>query len=251
MRGIKKGKSPSNVSPAGQKSRSFTEARLSLGRTLKSAEPNTKAQLARAEFDSLDKASLRQALHQEQRGLCVYCERHLPTPGLEAKEARAGTTGIGPVAHWEPIKCAPGKALDWDNLHLSCASSATCDGAQGEQSLGLPAPSHESYEDFLTWGTDGDMKVRPAVREGLRAPLEVAIGTSTNPGVLNLNSEGLRRARRTAMKALGDNLNKESRGKHVGSDALTKQAERLLALEPLPAFVSLQVQWFRERAARR
>lgn len=251
MRGIRKGKPPSNVSPPGQRPRSFTEAQLSLRGALKAKEDSAKGQIARAEFDGLDKASLRRALHREQKGLCVYCERKLPEPGLEGEDARAGTTGIGPVAHWEPIKCAPAKALDWDNLHLSCASKTTCDGAQRDQSLALPAPSHENYEDFLTWGTDGDINVRPSVKEGLRVPLEEAIGAATSPGILNLNSEELRRARRTVMERLGHELNKEARGKQVGRETLEKQADALLARDPLPPFVSLKVHWLRRQASRR
>lgn len=251
MRGIRKGKPPSNVSPPGQKPRSFKETQLSLRGALKSTEDSAKGQIARAEFDGLDKASLRRALHREQKGLCVYCERKLPEPGLEGKDARAGTTGIGPVAHWEPIACAPAEALDWDNLHLSCSSNTTCDGAQKNRSLGLPVPSRENYEDSLEYDSYGNIKARASLREGLRMPLKAAIGTEAEPGLLNLNCRTPRDARVAALKRLKMELEKANSNKQVSREHLLQRASALLDLDPFPALVSLKVGWLLRQASRR
>lgn len=65
---------------------------------------------------SADKAPLREALSQEQRGLCAYCEGHF--------------SGKLTIEHWTPQaqakglpKNAPDSSLEWENLLGCCAGN--------------------------------------------------------------------------------------------------------------------------------
>lgn len=194
---------------------------------------------------------MRQALYAEQRGLCIYCECRLRTPGKEQDEAREGTDGIQPIAHWEPIAVAPSKALDWDNLHLSCDSKTTCDGAQGDQHLGLPPPGVERYEEALTYGSLGDIVVRGDAKPALREPLAAAIGDRHSTGVLGLNSSAFCDARKEVIRATQKEVRERFAGKRATKESFERLIAAVLAKSPFPAFVSVQVDWLEKQAGKR
>ncbi len=251
MRGVRKSRPPGNVAPALQQARSFTQARLALKQELSAAGVSSPTSTARTAFESLDKGAIRLLLFKEQKGLCVYCEKPLPTPGTEGDEARSGQTGLPRIAHWEPIDVDPEKALDWDNLHLSCASKTSCDIVQGKRSLGLPVPNDERYEDQLTYSSLGELNVRGDARAAISGALANAIGTRTSPGILSLNAADLLKARGDVISTIRTEIGQKFRGKRATRQALLKIADGLLALDPLPAFVSVQVDWLKRHAAGR
>ncbi len=251
MRGVRKGSPPGNVSPVRQTARSFTQARLALKKALAADGGPSPTATARAAYEALEKGPIRLLLFKEQMGLCVYCEKPLPTPGAEEDEARSGQSGLPRIAHWEPIDVDPEKALDWDNLHLSCPSKTSCDIVQGKRSLGLPVPNDERYEDQLTYSSLGELDVRSDARAAISGALANAIGTRASPGILSLNAPDLVDARGDVIDTIRTEVGQKFRGKRATKQALQKIAERLLAQDPLPGFVSAQVDWLKKHAAKR
>ena len=188
MRGLRKPWPPANVSPDGQPPRRFADAERAYLATLSGAA--NKARFARAEFDRLDKAKLRQVMHGEQGSICVYCES-----GLVENESPPH------VEHWRPLSGAPGYAIHWHNLYLSCSSPETCDGRKGARRLKaddadpeLPWPTEFAYERIVGYSRGGGMYVRNDVHiDGeARKALELAIDDGEHGGeqrkaILNLN----------------------------------------------------------------
>jgi uncharacterized protein (TIGR02646 family) len=115
--------------------------------------PTTKlgtAPHARAAFDQLDKADVREALAREQGHLCGFCMRRIRHDGQDARGEF--TTKI---AHRQPIHVSPGTALTWSNLLASCdggqrASTGvkTCDYAQGHTALTVDPTSAHSVRQL-------------------------------------------------------------------------------------------------------
>ena len=102
MRAVSKGKPPRNVSPDGQTPSSMQAAEKHLQATL--AVAADLAAHARARFDGLDKKKLRAVLYEEQRHICVYCERRI-----------AEGADVPPIEHWQSLSRCPHLALRWKN----------------------------------------------------------------------------------------------------------------------------------------
>ena len=253
MRGVNKSKPPTTL----RRSNDFRPGRQEVEHDLKQllsdeADPLAKRKLARSIFESLDKPAIRQALWQEQCGLCVYCEGRLRDPASEADTAKKSTTGIQPIAHWQPIAHSPEDAVTWTNLHLSCDSRTSCDSIQGDQPLGLDSPSRCAFEELIEYDIAGNAKVKDGVLRQVATPLAAALGSgNTNTGVLGLNSEGLCDARATVLKTMKSLLARQFEGKRATSAQLGALATRQLEKRPLPAFVSVEVDWLKRQAARR
>src|SRR5204862_3500287 len=128
---------------------------------------------ARARFDQLDKRKLRRVMYQEQRSICVFCERSIaegnPTPRID---------------HWQCLSARPEYALHWKNLYLSCASEETCEATKGDQPLRwddgdshLPWPTDLQYEDLVGFTSRGEIYVRRdvALDGAVRRALELAL----------------------------------------------------------------------------
>src|SRR5437899_2471546 len=171
MRGVSKPWPPADVSPDGHAPCSFRDAERDY---LAALPPEAERSAhARTRFDGLDKRKLREVMYQEQRSICVFCERQIeegnPVPRID---------------HWRPLSAHPEQALHWRNLYLSCASAETCDAAKGDRALRwgdadphLPWPTDLGYEDLVGFTSRGDIYVRKdVVLDGAaRRALELAL----------------------------------------------------------------------------
>ena len=248
MRGLRKPWPPANVSPDGQAPRRFTDAEREYLAALGGA--TNKARFARAEFDRLDKAKLRQVMHGEQGSICVYCES-----GLVENESPP------PVEHWRPLSGAPAYAIHWHNLYLSCPWPETCDGSKGARRLKadgadpeLPWPTEFAYERIVGYSRGGDMYVRDDVHmdEATRRALELAIDDRRHDGrqrraILNLNHPTLMAARREALDSERKRMEKDFENRTATRDEREERASQLLGRDQLPEFVSIRVAWLRQR----
>ena len=212
-----------------------------------------KARFARAEFDRLDKARLRQVMHGEQGSICVYCES-----GLVENESPPH------VEHWRPLSGAPEYAIHWHNLYLSCPSPETCDGRKGARRLRaddadseLPWPTELAYERIVGYGRGRDVYVRNDVQiDGkVRKALELAIddgeyGGEQRKAILNLNHPTLVESRRAAMDSERTKLGREFRHRTASWEERVARATELLGRNPLPEHISIRVAWLRKSLGR-
>ena len=176
MRGIVKRAPPRNVSPDGQERASMQQAERNMRAGLPAAaDPSHHA---RAHFDAMDKKKLRAVLLQEQRAICVYCERRIKDE--EGEE-------VPPIEHWRSLSGCPDVALHWRNLYLSCPFTGTCDDAKAHRRLrwdeadaDLPWPVEMQYERCVGWRSNGDIYVRTdaPLSDAQRRALELAIADS-------------------------------------------------------------------------
>ena len=204
---------------------------------------------ARETFDSLDKAKVRAALHEEQHALCIYCERGIDEGGHPP-----------PIEHWHPLGEEPQLALDWENLYLSCATSGTCDDAKAGRKLAcdaatpsLPPPSQITYEHCVGFTKHGEMYVRDdaPLLPGQRRSLAFAIGGceedgTYRPSILNLNAPALVEARREAIDAERVKLDRRFAGRRATQADRCALAERLLSSSVRPRFVSVRVAYLKK-----
>ena len=236
MRGIRKTWPPSNVSPDGQQTRTFTEAEQACLAEL--ASVSDKTQCARGHFDRLDKLKLRVVMLREQHHLCIYCERRL------------GEIPIPHIDHWRPLSLNPDLALHWKNLHLSCTNAETCDSAKGNQPLrcddtdpDLPWPTKYAFERYVGFTSGGEMYVRNdvvmdgATRRGLAFTIQ---------SVLNLDLPALREARKAAIDSERSSIERRFKAKAASKAVRDQTADDMLKTDPFPAFVSIRVAWLRK-----
>ena len=251
MRGLSKPWPPANVSPDGQAPRRFADAE----REYLAALPGrtNRIRFARAEFDRLDKAKLRQVMYGEQGSLCVYCEQE-----LSQNDSRPH------VEHWCPRSRDPKCALHWRNLYLSCSTKDTCGDRKGDQPLkgddadpDLPWPTELDYERLVGFTSGGEMYVRDDVHmdEAIRRALELAIDDRQHGGrkrraILNLNHPTLLAARREALDGERKRMEKEFENRTATRDERDERASQLLGRDQLPEFVSIRVAWLRKRLGR-
>ena len=250
MRKLSKPWPPSNVSPDGQKARSFPAAEREYLNKLDDVTED-KISFARSEFDRMDKSKLRAVMYNEQRSICVYCERRI-------KEAHP----IPRIEHWHPLSKNCELAICWKNLYLSCPTRKTCDSRKGdrplewdEQKKPLPWPVEFAYEDKLSFTRLGEVYVRNdvLVDEATRQALKLAIGeqplniqSGENQSVLNLNHPALVRARKAALDAERNRMKKNFPNQHVTIEKRREQATEILRKKTLPPFVSIRVAWLRK-----
>lgn len=116
------------------------------------------------QLGSACKAEIRQALAQEQLGLCAYCTRRLdPSKGARDDAPRRGGMKI---EHWRPRSVEPSRTFTWANLLGVCggivldergASQSICDKARGDRSLHLHPAQHEVHE-LLGYTARGELR---------------------------------------------------------------------------------------------
>ena len=246
MRGLAKPWPPSNVSPDDQAPRRLADAEQEYLAALP-GRPN-KVRFAKASFDRLDKAKLREVMHGEQQSLCVYCERAL-----------SKNDSASHVEHWRPRSRAPEYALHWRNLYLSCSTTDTCGVRKDDRPLkgddadqDLPWPTELDYERLVGFTSFGEMCVRHDVNMGepTRRALELAIddrqhGGRQRPAILNLNHPTLVEARRAALDSERLRLQRDFNQRTASREERGARATRLLGQNPRPAFVSIRVAWLR------
>lgn len=243
MRGISKLSPPRNVRPEGQETESLNEAEAAYLDELQEAkDPKS---FARFEFDSLEKSKLRTEMYQEQRSLCVYCERRIaeddyPPPRID---------------HWRPLSLEPKLALTWANLYLSCQSRETCDSAKGNRPFRLddadsqlPWPADFPYESAIGFTSLGEMYVRSdaTLSSANRRVLEIAIGAPSDnngdqPSIVNLNDRALIAARAAEVDHGYERLKNDLSNGITSEDQRDELAAQLLNQNPRPAFVSIRV----------
>ena len=215
-------------------------------------KPN-QTNFARSKYEELDNKKLRREMYQEQRSLCVYCERRVvegnPPPHIE---------------HWRPLSLDPEFALHWRNLYLSCPSRDTCDSAKGGKPLRcddedphLPWPVDLPYEDVVGFTSAGELYVRSDVPlpDATRRALELAIGDRRTgdrkrSGIVNLNHPALVEERAAAVDSERTRMAKRFKNKTATKQERDQFATHLLDREQFPAFVSIRVAWLRKRLGR-
>ena len=231
---------PANVSPPDQERRSLQKAEEDFLSQCPTHEERLKH--ARAFFDALHKPALTVPLAQDQRGICIYCERTI--------RPDANGEPIGPVEHWRPLGHQPRWALNWANLFLSCPTKESCDGSKGGERLwksdedDLPWPwlAEAPYHTWLGIDHLGKLYVRTdaSLDDDTRKGLTRAIDET-----LKLNSDALKAARRQIMDDERERLAKRSR--HATREERTQRAAQLASQTPLPSFVSTRVAYLCHR----
>lgn len=209
MRGLTKGQPPPNVSRKGQPAGTLAEwAEFCTAGLVDIADDERRTAYARNLFDDMNKSLLRKQLFEEQRYLCVFCERRIgeTTPPLEPLA----------IDHWHPLSGFLEHAFTWDNLHVSCrfrhGGEYTCDDHKKDRALNLPWPVAFRYEDVLGFTSGGRMYVRKdvAIDDTLRTALAVALDEQPGPprvaSTLNLNHPALRAAREAAIVAVEEDI---------------------------------------------
>lgn len=233
MRGIRKQHPPQNVSPDDRPTRSWQQALRDLQADLAALPEDStdtrqreRAARARESFNALDKTKLRAVLYGEQHHLCVYCERRV-------KEAHTP-----PIDHWRPVRHAPQYALSWENLYLSCPSDGTCDRAKDEQQLALPWPTQKPYERVVGFTSGGEIYVRTdaPLTSAEHHALEFALRQ-----IVNLNHDALVAARKAAIDAEKQRLDRTYPGRGLTDAERVVEAQRLLAEAKRDTFASIRV----------
>ena len=251
MRGLEKPAPPSNVSPDGQAPRGLVDAEAAYLAVLPSR--TNKAKFAKATFDGLDKAKLREVLYGEQKSLCVYCERTIsegdPSPHVE---------------HWRPRSRAPEHALHWRNLYLSCSTGDTCGVRKDHRPLKAgrrsgPSLAHRTRLRRVGRLHQPGRDVRPRRRtHGRGNPQCPRAGHRRRPAkggrprraILNLNHPTLVAARRAAMDSEQMRWRRDLEQGTASSEERAARANGLLGRRQLPAFVSIRVSWLRRALGR-
>lgn len=139
-----------------------------------------------ATWDSVhsdQKAEIRKGLARDQGTLCAYCQRRSPP-----------AEGSMRIDHWHS-RSDGGAQFEWSNLVGSCASSQTCDIHKANARLFLHPYRAPAPRDLLRYTRDGRAQSDDTrVEDDIKA--------------LNLNAPELVRARKAALDALIEDLNK-------------------------------------------
>ncbi|UUC94374.1 retron system putative HNH endonuclease [Comamonas sp. C11] len=200
----------------------------------KGPEPGTLTQHRQkqhADYDNYtDKATLRQALVAEQRGLCCYCQSRI----------RATPEGMK-IEHWQCQADYPKRQLDFDNLHGSCLGGhgqpereQHCDTRKGNDALCFSVcdPTHpiERQIKFL-----GDGRIDSD---------DLAIKAALN-NVLNLNRSRLVNNRKAVLDAFKQRLGR-------GDLNIAQELRKWDGTQAgdLPEFAQVMVFWLRKRISR-
>jgi uncharacterized protein (TIGR02646 family) len=246
MRRIAKGEAPQNVAPDGAPPLRWVDAQKELIETLKRRDSNDHGVIARDKFDDLNKHIIRHALHHDQQNLCIFCERVLTRHGENSRTLLLEKIRI---AHWIPINIDPHRAIDWTNVYASCDTKWSCDIKQGKQSLLEDSPGKLSR--WLTFNRLGEIWVSPNSPRELeqkKNDIQRIIGDprkdEDKESVLNLNDSMLKKARSGALKGLMKEM-EQKLPRNASTEEREQQALKLLALDPLPPFISIQVAWLR------
>lgn len=142
----------------------------------------TDQETARNAFDQLDKELIRKQLLAEQKHLCAYCMRRI---GEEDQRMSQPVS----IEHWLPISADATKALDYDNMMLSCDGGRqiinddephilSCDAAKGNKIITIN-PHNKDQMQKIRYDREGRIFVFPEDQE-LQNDID---------HVLNLNGE--------------------------------------------------------------
>ena len=205
----------------------------------KGAEP---ASLARhrlaqpSDFDNYpDKATLRQSLVREQRGLCCYClARIKPEPNAMK------------IEHWHSQDAHTGERLDYRNFLASCPGNEGqprdlqhCDTRKGNDDLSRnPADPLHDIESIIHFYTDGTIYATdPVFDREINA-------------VLNLNIAFLKDNRKSALDAFKITLTKRGKMGRSTLQRLLRKWDGEADGDVLYPYCQVIVYWLRKRLAR-
>jgi uncharacterized protein (TIGR02646 family) len=192
-------------------------------------------------------------MYREQRSLCAYCERSIeegnPVPRID---------------HWRPLSLSHDVALHWSNLYLTCATNDTCDAAKADRPFkwadadpDLPWPTDFQYERAIGFTSRGEIYVRNDVNleESRTRALRLAIddqpdGVRSRAAILNLNHPALVAARSASIDSERIRLERDFRNETATREQRQERAAAMLAMNPLPQFVSIRVLWLRKQMGR-
>ena len=134
-----------------------------------------------------EKAILHASLIAEQEGLCCYCQGIVEPDNSH-------------IEHLLPQSLYPSIALNYDNLLCSCghphkskAIPDHCGHAKGEKELPITPLQPDCCSHFL-YSSDGSIKPNPPDNQQAKDTIEI----------LKLNSEELKKSRKSAIDALLD-----------------------------------------------
>ncbi|WP_242089413.1 hypothetical protein [Curtobacterium sp. DN_7.5] len=179
-------------------------------------------------------SSIRRTLWEQQGRRCAYCERVLLDPDLPNHNTR--------IEHFHPqssdcwgAECERAShsgshekaAVSWGNLLLCCDGNEragqdfTCDKSKSDIDI------CERFRNPRDWPTEQLVYVerdgRVVPLSGLPAEAEVVLN-----GVMNLNAEGLVRARKTVLSALKKEIaERQKRSRGLTAQQKTAMASRL------------------------
>lgn len=159
----------------------------------------TYSRQANAHFDDMPAATkqkLREALWQEQGGICAYCMSPIAAEGNSMK-----------IEHFHARTAA--NELDYHNLLAVChggdnreAAHRTCDTSKGNQDLHI-SPLNQSDMTSIYYNSNGRILTE---KEDLQTELE---------HIINLNDVYLVHNRQNALKSLKRMIYKQCRGKEA------------------------------------
>ena len=189
-------------------------------------------QQTHADYDNYhDKATLRQALVAEQRGLCCYCQSRIrPTP----EDMK--------IEHWQCQADHRDRQLDFGNL------LGACRGNEGEPFDRQHCDTRKGNRDLCFGVCDPTRPIEPQIRflgDGTIKADDAVIDDAIN-SVLNLNLPRLVSNRTAVLTAFQQRL---QRGRRVEPARELPQWDGTQAGD-LPEFAQVVVYWLRKRLAR-
>lgn len=160
------------------------------------------------------KHALQGQLCREQGFLCCYCLSRIDASDDKMR-----------IEHWEPQSKNQAKIFDYKNLMAACCGNEGksrnlqhCDVRKGDDSLKF-CPSADDVEKYIKYTPKGVMK-------STDDDFSLQIGTTDNPGVLNLNRKRFVNNRRDALKSFKRGLVKINKW---GKGQLLKKIEEVQA----------------------
>ena len=154
------------------------------------------------------KQAVREALANEQRGLCCYCMKSIDPREVDGFN----------VEHWSAQDGTRENDLGWGNLFGACAGGEGgpelhCDSGKGDRPLSTP-PTAPGLEQRISYARDGTIQAEGALHDDLTAKEK-----------LNLNCSHLKSARAKAWSAF--KVEGHRRAMSWSRDALEREIHRL------------------------
>jgi uncharacterized protein (TIGR02646 family) len=206
---------------------------------IKGAEPASLVQhrlSQHSDFDNYpDKATLRQSLVKEQRGLCCYC--------LARIRPEAGAMKI---EHWHSQDAYPEEQLDYRNLLASCSGNEGqprdlqhCDTHKGNDDISRnPADPMHDIESIFHYYADGTIyAMDPLFNREINA-------------VLNLNLAIIKNNRKFALDAFKETLTKRGKMDRAMLQRRLRKWDGQADNDELYPYCQVIVYWLRKRLAR-
>lgn len=197
-----------------------------------------KAYGAYANLSATDKQKLREALVEEQRGICCYCMASIAASRDKMK-----------IEHWQSQENYPDRQLDYSNLLGACLGASGqpkdkqhCDTRKGDLDLRFsPADPAHSIEQRVYFKIDGTI-----------ASTDAEFNVQLDD-VLGLNGIVLSNRRKAVVDALVGWLNEYRRRHRRGPDAAALQRQRanlVPAIGHLKPYAQVAVWWLDQRLAK-